>query len=766
MSQHVFDRRAMPMSMAKPLTLILSLAMLTATLGSDDTQPLPRQGEWLPVPPQSLAVAQGSALDFSALVPDQAGSNGPLRLNADGHFTLGGSPDPRFNCGMDENSPGMTWALPDHAAADALAVQFRRHGYNLVRFHYMDARLMQGSKADFAFNPENVDRFYYLLAALKRNGVYWMLDMMTSYDGGRLQSYDGTRSINAVKVRLNYDPSAQADWIKMVDAVYNKTNPYTGRSTLSDPALAFVVGANENSIAFWSQLARDGAFPPGIGKKFDQWMRQRYPKSAELSVAMPDATSAELSGQTPIALPANWNATGQRMNFFLRFASSLEVDSYRWMQQQLRDRGYAGPLLGFPEWYKQIDNRTRSALPVTDIHAYVGEVSSYARGSQLLLPSMMDRAGLGSTTTNAAARWLDRPLVSSEYGMPFPNPYRRESGLMFPSVSAFQGYAAICRMANLSVEPAINDKGAPIFPYRVGVDPIARVAETLSTFLFYRRDVAQASKGVVAIPFGETEKNRIGSGFLPFEIRTSALLARFGLIDPDKVDTLPQPRAIVPLPRAPYGFSAKAVGKVVDMLTGDAQESEKRLIATLFDNGILPKGNLTDPDRGIYQSYTGQMTLDMQGGSLRIVTPRTEAITTRASASNVTLGALSLVSLDAGALVAATALDGQPLPQSRKILLMLAGDASNTNLALGGRSMTRSVIDWGQLPILLQRVQASVRLRSAGAFKGSFSILGLDGSVTQMRGVSSDGDGTITLPLDTRGAAGKPTTYFLLEKNS
>lgn len=754
--------------MAKPLTLALCLAMLTAALGSDDTQPLPRKGEWLPVPPQSLEVAQGSALDFSALVPDQAGANGPLRLNADGHLSLGGSTDPRFNCGMIANGPAMTWDLPDHAAADALAVQFRRHGYNLVRFHYMDSRLMRGAKADFAFNPENVDRFYYLLAALKRNGVYWMLDMMTASNGAHLSRPGGgdAKSIDDMKLRLNYDPSAQADWVKMVDAVYNRKNPYTGQSTLSDPALAFVVGANENSIAFWSQLARDGAFPPGLAKKFDQWMKQRYPKPADLSAAMPDATSAELSGQTPIALPANWNATGPRMNFFMRFASSLEVGSYKWMQQQLRDRGYAGPLLGFPEWYKQIDNRTRSALPVTDIHAYVGEVSSYARGSQLMLPSMMDRAGLGSTTTNAAARWLDRPLVSSEYGTPFPNPYRRESGLMFPSVSAFQGYSAICRMANLSVEPAINDKGPPIFPYRVGVDPIARVAETLSTFLFYRRDVAEANKGVVAVPFGETEKNRIGSAFLPLEIRTSALLARFGLIDPDKVDTLPQPRTIVPLPRAPYGFSSKAVGKVVDMLTGNAQESEKRLIGTLFDNGTLPRGNATNPDRGIYQSQTGQMTLDMQGGSLRIVTPRTEAITTRADTGNVKLGALSVVSLDHGALVAATALDNKPLPQSRKILLMLAGDASNTDMAMGGRSMTRSVVDWGQLPILLQRVQASVRLKSASAFKGDFSILGLDGSVTQKRAISSEGDGTITLPLDTRGAAGKPTTYFLLEKNS
>lgn len=750
-------------TMAKSLSLTLCLAMLTASLGSDGTQPEPRLGEWLPVPAQSLDIAPGSPLDFSALVPEQAGSNGPLRLT-DGHLTLGSSTDPRFNCGMNENGPGMTWTLPTHAEADALALQFRRHGYNLMRFHYIDARLMRGSKADFAFNPANVDRFYYLLAALKRNGIYWMLDIMTAYDGARLQNFDGKSSINNVKLRLNYDPVAQADWLKMLDGVYTATNPYTGKSILTDPALAFVVGANENSIAFWSQVSRDGTFPPGIGAKFDQWLRQRFPKAPDLAKALPDASQDELSGRTPIALPSGWSATGQRMNFFLLFASSLEVNSYRWMQQKLHDRGYSGPLLGFPEWYKQADNRTRSNLPITDIHAYVGEVSSYAPGSKLLLPSMTDRIGLGAATTNAGARWLDRPLVASEYGTPFPNPYRRESGLMFPALSAFQGYSTICRMANLSVEPAITDKGPPIFPYRVGVDPVSRVAETLSTLLFYRRDVAQANRGVVAVPFGDTEKNRIGSAFLPREVRNAALLARFGLIDPAKIDTLPQLRTIVPLTPAPYGFAAKAMGEVVDLLTGNSDASERRVIQSLFDNGILPKGNATDPDRGIYQSQTGQMTIDMQGGTLRITTPLTEAIATRDGTTNLDLGALSIATLDNGALVAASAMDGKPLPQSARILFILVGDATNSDLALSGRDMIRSVVDWGRNPILLQRIRASLRFRSQRNGNWTLSTLKLNGEVANSQPVSAK-NGTLSVTLDTGALAQFPTTWFLLERS-
>ncbi len=745
-----------------PLTLCV--VMLTASLGSDGSPPEYHQGEWLPVPPQSLDIQAGSALDFSAMVPENAGYAGPLRLDGQGRLILGDSTNPRFNCAMISNSPKMGWELPDHAAADALAVQLRRHGYNLVRFHYMDGRLMRGAKADYAFPPENVDRFYYLLAALKRNGVYWMLDMLTSYDGARLRRGE-QRSVNNLKARLNFDPKAQAEWLKMVDAVYARPNPYTGQSPLSDPALAFVVGANENSLVFWSSISRDGPYPAGLAEKFDQWVHAEYPRPADLAALLPDLSDAEATGQSPIAPPANWDSVGPRMTLFLRFISSLEVRSYRWMEQKLRERGYAGPMLASPEWYKQLDNRTRSALPITDIHAYVGEVSSYAAGSKLSLPSMLDKEGLSNITTNAAARWLDRPLVSSEYGTPFPNPYRRESGMLFPAIASFQGFSTICRMANMSVEPAITSDGPAIFPYRVGIDPVARVAETLTALLFYRRDVAEGRKGAVVVPFGEAEKARLGSAFMPREVRNAVLLARFGMLDPDKVAAVPAPKTVVPLPQTPYGPAAKAFGEVVNLLTDSAEERERRVIGALRGNGTLPGGNLTDPSKGIYQSQTGQMTLDSQAGTLRIITPLTEALTTKIAARDIMLGAMSVESVDQGALVAASTLDGKPLAQSGRILLMLAANAINSNMAMAGRGPARSLIDWGRNPIMLQRVQATIRLRPDKPFNGTFSVLALNGSVMRQMPVSAAQDGTLSMTLDTGAVARAPTTWFLLERS-
>lgn len=66
--------------------------------------------------------------------------------------------------------------FPDHVTADRYARQLAMHGYNLARLHFVDASLMFGRDRDFDYDPETLDRIQYLLAALKRNGIYWMVD--------------------------------------------------------------------------------------------------------------------------------------------------------------------------------------------------------------------------------------------------------------------------------------------------------------------------------------------------------------------------------------------------------------------------------------------------------------------------------------------------------------------------------------------------------------------------------------------------------------
>ena len=71
--------------------------------------------------------------------------------------------------------PGLG-GFPDHADADRYALQLARHGYNIARLTFLDASLMSGRDGDFDFDPQVLDRIHYLLAALKRNGISWIID--------------------------------------------------------------------------------------------------------------------------------------------------------------------------------------------------------------------------------------------------------------------------------------------------------------------------------------------------------------------------------------------------------------------------------------------------------------------------------------------------------------------------------------------------------------------------------------------------------------
>lgn len=724
------------------------------------------EDEWISVPAQSLAVDPGSPLDFSTLVPAAAaGSTGPLALVNGGLAFARAGRSTRFNCGMLANGPNGTWDFPTHSEADALAEQFRLHGYDLVRFHYLDARLMRHAKHDFEVDAGDLDRFHYLLAALKKRGIYWILDVQTAYDSGVAGGLNKKLGPDSLKIRLNFDPAVRAHWVKLLDTLYSVPNPYTGATPLADPALAFVVGANENSLAFGS-LSDPGRFPSGLALVFDRWVRHRFASPDRLAAALPDLGAAERAG-APIALPASWNATGPRLSLFLRFVADQEVDTYRWMQARLAERGFHGPLLGYPEWYRHATGETRARLPITDIHAYLGEVTSYAPGTPVKLPSSTSDEGLGNWTTNAGARWLDRPLVATEYGIPIPNPYRYEGGVAFPALAAFQGYSALCRMANMTVEPAILPPGPNVkglLGYSVGIDPTSRAAETLTTLLFYRGDVRPAT-ATVAVPFGEREFGQPDAAFLPGAVRRAALLARFGLVEPQRAATIGAPVRIVPLAPKAGGEGNKLMDWVTDMITGRSDAQLARLVADLRANGTLRPGNLTDPAAKVFQSQTGEITFDQATGRIMVVTPKTEALstTTAAASGPVTLSHLSIRSLNAGALLAASALDGRSLADSRRILLILAGDSTNTGMRISGVGTNRRLEDWGTLPILMRRVMATVSLATAFRHTARFSVLSLRGQRVLQRTISVGVNGQILLSLDTKAVPDSPATFFLLE---
>lgn len=715
--------------------------------------------EWVPVPPQSLRIESGSPLDFSGLTSNTAaGMHGALRITSGGALTFAdGTVAGRFHCGLLASAALQRPGFPTYAEADRLAQQLKRHGYSLARIHNLDYILTRTATEPSAIDVEQLDRFLYLLAALKRQGIYWMIDVL-SRPTTRLQKSAWYRGVSPddLRIRLHFDPSSRAVWLDFVDRTLGVRNRYTGLTTLADPALAFIVGANENSMAFAAQPGRP--FPTGLDAVFDRFVRQRFATSAARA-AITDLTAEERAGAMPIALPPDWRANGPRAAVFDLFVSTLEQESYRWMQQSLVSRGFNGPVLGYSEWIPGANGRTRASLPIVDVHAYIGEVSSLEPDARYKLPSLTSPVGLGEFLTHFGAQWLDRPMVATEYGQPFPNPYRHESGLAFPALAAFQGWSTLCRMAFLPVEDAIPAPAPGTLPmraYNVGLDPNERAQETLSALLFLRGDVKPATR-TVAVPFGETAFRTRGSAFLPGSLKRAALLARFGLFAPDRFHKLPRGALAVSTTLVDDG---RLQGLYWILRGGDAL-ALTALVTTLRADGTLSSSNRTDVARGLFESHDGQILFDLQRGIVTVTTPWTEAVASADSMTNAPIGQMRITRSNGGALIAASSLDGRPLATSRRILFIQTGDTRNKGMALEGTAEIYRLIRWGAFPLEMARIRTELSLPNVSG-PSTLEVLALDGRVLSRRSVAPNNAGRRSVTLDTTAVPGQPTTFFLL----
>jgi hypothetical protein len=237
----------------KTPVLILVAAVLSATC------PIVQAGPWVPLPPQSLEVKAGSALDFSRWAsvdsqggPVPAGTFGRVRIGKQGKFVFEKKPDApvRFLAASFGVSPA-SGAIPDAAESKRLARQLRLTGYNLVRFHMVDAVLMNKTRANLAFDPVQLDRLYALLAVLKSEGIYWMFDGLSSSRGGFSNSIiDKNKDQWApspfnVKTGLYVSDTYREHFKDLVKKLFLPVNPYTARPIIDDPALAGIILVNE-----------------------------------------------------------------------------------------------------------------------------------------------------------------------------------------------------------------------------------------------------------------------------------------------------------------------------------------------------------------------------------------------------------------------------------------------------------------------------------------------------------------------------------------
>lgn len=736
---------------------------------------------WLPIREPSLMIEPGSILDFSALAP-KGKITAPLLADAQGRFVRTDQPAQPQRFLMASLGFGVaTGSLPDHASAERYVQQLKLRGYNMARLEFVEDMLIYDRKADLDFNPDQLDRFYYLLAALKREGIYYVVNGLSSDNAAYGNLQERWVDQRHAKLRVYVDPEAQAHWKKMMDLMLGSVNPYTGASTLADPALAGVILVNEGGLEF---VSRNGV-PAELRPLFSAWLKKKYGNASALSGTWRgELKSGEgIDANAVPAFPRINDGVGKRMSDVQRFFVDLEKSQAEWMTQYLRRAGYKGLITANNNWLSPAAAMARSEYAWVDLHNYFNEPTAFNQPGSKTTQDSMIAGGARYIAELAAGQQLGKPYTVSEYGQVFWNKYRRESALALPAYASLQDWDMISQHSAAVVLSYAEPGGRKdrLYPFMVGTDPVARATETLAALLYLRGDVAPARRtlGVRVDPGFVFDDNSFYGNF-PMDIARLSLVSRIGLDWQGQLES----RALYDAQIAPGGTALRLRGKVgsVSVEPGLASRmatlassyagplagridrlpplAEKRLderLEAMRKSGLLSKDNISDPDKGLYQSDTGQLLLDTNRRRMTVITPKTEAVVFDAPEA-ISLGSLGILDADGPALVAVSSMDQQPLASSGRMLVVLASDARNTGMRFSDAAAT-TLADFGTPPVLIEARSVKIRLRNTHAAALKVYSATLRGKRGDAIAVKRDGD-SISFVLDTSTLSHGPTTYF------
>lgn len=719
----------------------------------DEPVVLEASDEWIPYT-ASMDIAPGSALDWSGqgLVDAPAGRHGPIVVGQDGHFEFARRP----------GVPVRIWGVNlcfsalylDHAQSDRLATRLRMLGYNAARIHHYESGLIDGSQPNsITLAPDALDRLEYLIAALKREGLYVTTEGFVSRPVRCAEVFpgrEGTIAMDTFKMLALIDDRAFACWCDFVRAFLTHVNPYTGMALKDDPALASFVLINEGNAGNFVE-GLDSLAKPVWMEHYNAWLAARYGDRQGLA----EAWATELGdGEDPARATVELRrGAGRRAADLGVFWASVQRESYARMSGFVKEElGLQAPLTDMNGWTETLANQSvRADFDYVDTHYYWDHPNFLERPWSL--PSRgwsngecMTSAGGAGARDRALLRLFGKPFTVSEFNSPPPNRYRAECGLLMGAVASLQDWDGAYRFAYSHSAGNISEPAAMNY-FDLASDPLTLASDRAALLLFLRRDLQPAAHRVaVRLDPAEALGEPAALPSPEFPIRELAYVTglgtRVGAGDED------------------LAFAANGAAEAKG-LTGSPGSSAAlaEAIGALRERGWLAPDNPTDPEVGILASETGEIVLDAKRGTLAIESPRFAAVFAARPGTTVTAGPLAVTLEGSGGAVWVASLDGEPLATSGRLLVVHLTDMQNTGERF--RDSERKTLEaWGGLPYLARWGTAAITLaRAPGAEQGlSCWALGGDGTREGRVDLTQQGGG-LALSADVRGPDGARLYY-------
>lgn len=723
---------------------------------------------WETVKDSSLIIKKESFLDFSSLVNHYpAGKYGQLKIDSNGHFFF-----PQSKERHKFLIANIAWAIPtggypSHKEAKAYAEQLRIQGYNMVRVHFIVEHLMNRQSGNFNFNKEQMDRFFYFLSELKKNGIYWNIDILT-LDNGAYGDVKPHHWVNRhdLKTGIYFDDIKREHWKSIVKKFFLQKNPYTGLDTLSDPALAVLNLVNENTLGYLVVSGHAKRYKDKIKNEFNDFLKAKYSSTINLKNAWgKELKNNESLIKRNIEPPKiKWHYRDiqnkkLKLRNFQVFLTKKEIELASWQSSFLKNKGYSGEVSTFNNYTSLYASKSRHSIAWIDMHSYHDNATSFKPGKKIKQVSSISNnynylTNLSYFRNLVRANELHKPFTVSEYGQPFWNNYRYEVGLILPALAAFQDWDGIGHFSEGQIDlsfdyPKRAKRKQQIAPHNIGLDPTLRAGEMLSKFLFARGDVSPYTSEVIIDLSNEKWTSDYGTTFLEKEYSMLAFLCGFRINFSNDLHS------------KTYNESTSILSRIDGKGSSRTRPLNFKFLQSNFNavkETCLPKDNKTNISQGVYQSQTNEILIDFKKNLFSVTTPKTKALIFKPN-NAYRVNGLSVSGATTDGMISISSLDDAPTLNAKSMLLILNTNSRNTGMQLTNNDA--ELVNIGRLPAVIKKVDLKVELASQADIK--LSWLDLVGNVKESTVIKAK-NGLVNFDLKNYSDEYGATTFFHIER--
>jgi hypothetical protein len=463
----------------------------------------------------------GVLADLSFLLDAPAGKNGFIRVQS-GHLATADGRRVRF-WGVNLS---MSGSRPRKEDAPAYAAHLARFGVNCVRIHHFDWRTPRGiidsRRPDSRhLDPEELDRFDFFVAELKKRGIYVNLNLNV---GRTFEKEDGVREYDQLgfaKAVTIFDERIIELEKEYAKQLLGHRNPYTGTEYRSEPAIAMVEMINENSlIEYWlaGRLSGKGRAPGSdatwahipasyesdLTAKYNDWLKQRLP-AADLAKLRQEAGAPEGAPVPRLNPPEFQAASALRFQTEAAFYMHLEDRFFQDMRSYLKDTlGVKSLLVGTSAHNGGISPypllASTSKLDIVDAHTYwqhprTINLPDGRRRQEIANTPMVNEPERSSIVTLSRSAVAGKPFMVSEINHPFPSEYAAEGLPIAAAYGAFLDWDAVFWYSFSHTEPSVWKPSSP-GSFDIRQDPVKMTQLAAAAVLFLRGDVSPARRTI------------------------------------------------------------------------------------------------------------------------------------------------------------------------------------------------------------------------------------------------------------------------------